>query len=163
MRTTWTSKLKAGDKAPPFHITTQDEQEWTNETLAGKKYIFFFYNHDGSETCTKQACNVRDHFELLSKLGYTIFGVSEDSARKHQKFIRKYDLPYSLIVDSDHTLARAFDIYGKKDFMGRTSDAVHRTTFIIDREGIIESVIHPVDSANHAQQIIDALKANEPV
>lgn len=161
MRTTWTSKFKAGDKAPAFHAMSHDEQLWSNETLAGKKYILFFYNHDGSETCTKEACNIRDHFELLTKLGYTIFGVSGDSARKHLKFIRKYELPYLLIVDKENLLARTFDIYGKKEFMGRVSDAVHRSTFIIDREGNIESVIHPVDSANHAQQIIDALKANE--
>ena len=159
MRTTWTSKFKAGDKAPAFHATTQDEKAWSNETLLGKRYILFFYNHDGSETCTKEACNIRDHYELLSTLGYTILGVSEDSARKHQKFIRKYELPYPIIVDAENALARIFDIYGAKEFMGRVSDAVHRTTFVIDHHGTIEAVIHPVDSAHHTQQIIDALNA----
>lgn len=160
MRRTWTSKLLPGDQAPDFHAVTQDGQRLDKSSLLGKKYILFFYNHDGSETCTKEACNMRDNFKSLKKLGYQVFGVSEDSAKKHQRFISKYDLPYPLIVDSDNALAKIFDIYGKKEFMGRISDTVHRTTFVIDEKGILEAVIHPVDSAHHATQIIQTLKAN---
>lgn len=157
MRQTWTSKLKAGDKAPDFRFVIHDDQELTHLDLLGRKYILFFYNHDGSETCTKEACNMRDHFESLTGLGYQIFGVSEDSPGKHRKFISRHALPYPLISDRDNTLAKSFDIYGKKEFMGRTSDAVHRTTFVIDEKGIIEAVIHPVNSADHAKQIIDVI------
>ena len=79
--------------------------------------------------------------------------------KKHQKFIAKYNLPYDLIADEDNALAKAFDIYGRKEFMGRISDTVHRTTFTVNDNGVIESVIHPVDSARHAEQIIELLSS----
>jgi len=135
----------------------QDSATISAQQLIGRKYILFFYNHDGSETCTKEACNIRDDFQRLKKKGYAVFGVSEDNMKKHQKFIEKYKLPYPLIADEGNVLAKSFDIFGQKEFMGRTSDAVHRTTFVVDEKGILEAVIHPVDSANHSQQIIEAL------
>lgn len=157
MRRTWTSRWKAGQTAPTFKTWLHDGSELTSSNLQGKKFILFFYNHDGSDTCTKEACNIRDHYSLLSHLGYSVYGVSEDSQKKHQKFISKFELPYPLITDENNQLAKLFDIYGQKEFMGRISDAVHRTTFVIDDRGVIESVIHPVDSANHYAQIIQSL------
>jgi len=157
MRATWTSRLKAGQPVPHFKALLQDGSTISAEQLIGKKYILFFYNHDGSETCTKEACNIRDDFQRLKKKGYLVFGVSEDNMKKHQKFIEKYNLPYPLIADVGNNVAKAFDIYGTKEFMGRISDAVHRTTFVINEKGIIEVVIHPVDSANHSKQILDSL------
>lgn len=157
MRVTWTSHLKPGDKAPSFVTILHDGSTLSSQDLAGKKYILFFYNHDGSETCTNEACNVRDHYGTLTAKGYLIFGVSEDSPKKHLKFIEKYQLPYPLISDNGNKLARQFDIYGKKEFMGRTSDAVHRTTFVMDKNGIIEAVIHPVRSSDHSEQILEAI------
>ena len=157
MRRTWTSKLKPGQPAPVFKTVLHDGTSLSSFDLKGKKYILFFYNHDGSETCTKEACNVRDHISSLTKKGYTVFGVSEDSPKKHQKFIEKYALPYALISDEGNLLARIFDIYGEKEFMGRISEAVHRTTFVVDARGILEAVIHPVDSADHVTQILEAL------
>jgi len=100
---------------------------------------------------------MKDHFKVLSGKGFTIFGVSEDTMQKHQKFISKYNLPYALISDEGNALAKLFDIYGTKEFMGRTSDAVHRTTFVINAKGKIEAVIHPVNAANHAFQILEEL------
>jgi len=157
MRRTWTSTLRPGQKTPEFSAILHDGTELTATSLRGKKYILFFYNHDGSETCTKEACNMRDNFQLLTNLGYLVIGVSEDSIKKHIRFISKFDLPYPLVADEGNVLARSFGIFGEKEFMGRTSDAVHRTTFVVNEKGIIESVIHPVDSANHAQQILESL------
>lgn len=157
MRKTWESRFSKGHVVPDFSAELHDGTILTSKALKGKKYILFFYNHDGSETCTKEACNIRDNFNQLKKAGYLIYGVSEDSAKKHQKFIEKYSLPYPLIVDHDNTLAKTFDIYGRKEFMGRISDAVHRTTFVVDEKGKIQASIHPVDSAHHSQQILDAL------
>lgn len=161
MRLTWTSRWQAGQHAPKFQVTLHDGSTLSSDQLLGKKYILFFYNHDGSETCTKEACNIRDEFHALKKLGYLVFGVSEDSIKKHQKFIEKYDLPYPLISDEGNALAKIMDIHGQKEFMGRTSDAVHRTTFVIDEKGIFEAVIHPVDSARHGQQIMEAIEQNK--
>ncbi len=159
MRATWTSKWKQGQKVPKFKSVLHDGTEITSTELLGQKYILFFYNHDGSETCTKEACNMRDNFAILKKHGYKVLGVSEDSNKKHQRFIEKYELPYSLITDEDNALAKLLDIYGEKKFMGRISDAVHRTTFVVDEKGQFELIIHPVDSANHAAQILELLKS----
>lgn len=161
MRRTWTSRWKAGQAAPPFTAILHDGTTISAEELRGKKYILFFYNHDGSATCTNEACNIRDHYSLLSKEGFSVFGVSEDSMKKHQTFIAKYQLPYPLITDTGNVLAKLFDIYGEKEFMGRISDAVHRTTFVIDADGVFLAIIHPVDSSRHSEQILGVLKENE--
>ena len=153
-RSTWESKFKPGKKAPHFEAVLHDGSVIHSKDLAGQKLVIFFYNHDGSETCTKQACNVRDHYKDLLKAGYTVFGVSVDSEKKHQNFISKYKLPYPLISDKGNALAKAFDIYGTKTFMGRTSDAVHRTTFVIDENWKIVKTIHPVISKDHVSQIL---------
>jgi len=157
MRRTWTSRLQTGHSVPSFKALLHDGSEITSASLSGKRVILFFYNHDGSETCTNEAVNMRDHFDLLTIKGLTILGVSEDSIKKHQKFIAKYNLPYALISDEGNALAKLFDIYGTKEFMGRIGDAVHRTTFVISTKGKIEAVIHPVDSSNHALQILTEL------
>jgi peroxiredoxin Q/BCP len=162
MRRTWTSRWRPGQTAPTFKAMLHDGSDITTGSLQGTKFILFFYNHDGSETCTKEACNMRDHYSQLSQLGYAVYGVSEDSQKKHQKFISKFELPYPLISDEENQLAKLFDIYGEKEFMGRISDAVHRTTFVIDEHGVIESVIHPVDSANHYEQILESLNQSNP-
>ena len=159
MRSTWTSKWKPGNLVPTFKAITHEGKEISSDQLRGKRYILFFYNHDDSETCTKEACELRDHFELLTSLGFTIIGVSEDSIKKHQKFISKYKFPYMLISDEGNQLAKLFDIYGRKEFMGRISDAVHRTTFVISADGHIEAIIHPVDSSHHTSQILEELTA----
>ncbi len=158
MRETWTSKWKPGQIAPSFKALTNENSEIASSDLKGKRYILFFYNHDDSETCTKEACELRDHYKLLTSLGFEVIGVSEDSVKKHQKFIAKYKFPFLLISDEGNKLAKLFDIYGRKEFMGRISDAVHRTTFVINAQGKIEAVIHPVDSGNHTQQILETLK-----
>lgn len=161
MRRTWTSRWKAGQAVPSFNAILHDGTTISSTQLKGKKYILFFYNHDGSGTCTNEACNIRDHYTILKNKGFAVFGVSEDSAKKHRKFIEKYQLPFPLITDEGNVLAKLFDIYGEKEFMGRISDAVHRTTFVIDASGDFIAVIHPVDSSHHAEQIIDILEQTE--
>jgi len=157
MRRTWTTKWQPGQNAPSFHGITHEGKEISSTQLRGKRYILFFYNHDDSESCTKEACDLRDHFGLLSAAGFTIIGVSEDSVRKHQKFISKYNFPFILISDEGNKIAKLFDIYGRKEFMGRISDAVHRTSFVINSQGKFEAIIHPVDSGNHSHQILESL------
>jgi peroxiredoxin Q/BCP len=155
--TTWTSKYQPGKKAPSFKAILQDGTSISSDDLKGKHVVLFFYNHDGTQTCTIEACNIRDHFTALKKAGYTVIGASVDSEKKHQNFIKKHDLPFPLISDKDNALAKKFDIYGEKKFMGRISDAVHRTTFVIDKDWKIEKTIHPVISKNHASQILGVL------
>ena len=153
LRSTWESKFRKGDTAPSFSALLHDGSSLNSEDLKGSKVIMFFYNSDGTETCTKEACNMRDNYADLVADGFKVFGISKDSERKHQGFIAKYDLPYPLISDKDNVLAKQFDIFGEKKFMGRISDAVHRTTFVMDDDWRINQVIHPVNSKDHAAQI----------
>ena len=153
-RATWTSKLKAGDKVPTFEVELQDGSKISDKSLSGTPYVLFFYPKDNTPTCTKEACNMRDNYSDLTKAGYKVFGVSKDSAKSHMNFINKFDLPYPLVVDQDNELAKKFDIFGEKKFMGRVSMAVHRTTFVVGANGKIEKVIHPVESTDHAAQIL---------
>jgi len=143
-------------KAPEFEVLLDDGTTRTSKSFKGQSLVLFFYNHDGTETCTVEACNMRDNYKALIKAGYQVIGVSEDSVRKHQNFKKKYRLPYPLISDADNALAKRFDVYGEKQFMGRTFPAVHRTTFVIGEDWKIRDVIHPVISSNHADQILES-------
>jgi peroxiredoxin Q/BCP len=90
---------------------------------------------------------------LLSK-GYTVVGISADSQKSHQKFIEKHNLPFPLIADTEKEIIKAFGVWGPKKFMGRTFDGIHRTTFIIDEQGVIEEIIDKVKTKEHASQIV---------
>lgn len=147
--------LKAGDNAPDFNSIDQNEMPIALSNFKGKKVIVYFYPQDDTPTCTKEACNLRDNFSELQKAGYEVIGISPDTAKKHKKFITKYDLPFSLVVDEDHKIAEAFGVWGEKKFMGKIYDGIHRTTFLIDESGKIERIIEDVKSAQHAEQILN--------
>ena len=146
--------LKAGDKAPNFK-GINEKGEWIKlSDFRGKKLVLFFYPQDNTPTCTIEACNLRDNYQLLQKKGYVVLGVSPDSQRKHQNFIKKFDLPYNLIADKARKIIEAYGVWGPKKFMGRVYDGLHRTTFIIGKRGKIEQVIEKVKSKEHTKQIL---------
>lgn len=153
-RTTWTSKYQPGKKAPAFKAAIHDGSTVSSKDLAGKKVVIFFYPKDNTPTCTTEACNLRDNYSALKKAGYSLYGVSKDSQKSHQNFRAKYDLPFPLISDPENELAKKFDVFGEKKFMGRVSEAVHRTTFVIDEDWKIAKTIHPVDAKDHTSQIL---------
>jgi peroxiredoxin Q/BCP len=146
--------LKIGDKAPAFKVNDQDGNEVTLTQFKGKKVILYFYPKDDTPTCTKEACNFRDNYSLLKKKGYVVLGVSVDTEKAHQKFIKKYELPFTLLADTDHKLVNAYGVWGPKKFMGREYDGIHRITFVIDEKGKIENVIDKVDSGDATAQIL---------
>lgn len=146
--------LNIGDKVPDFNLQDQDENEVTNSSLLGTKYILFFYPKDDSPGCTKEACALRDSYRKIDKAGYKIFGISPDNVKKHNKFIAKYEFQYSLLADIDKEMIQAFGLWGPKKFMGREVVGVHRTTFIVDDKGIIEHIILKVKTKEHDQQIL---------
>lgn len=147
--------LKEGDKAPHFEGTIQSGKKVSLDDYKGKKLVLFFYPKDNTPTCTTEACNLRDNYSRLKKAGYEILGISPDSEKKHQNFIEKYDLPFDLLADTDQDMLNAYGVWGEKKFMGRTYDGVHRTTFVIDENGVIEDVIKKVKAKAHADQILD--------
>ncbi|MGY8954191.1 MAG: thioredoxin-dependent thiol peroxidase [Flavobacteriales bacterium] len=146
--------LKKGDKAPSFSGIIEDESTISLSDFAGKKLILYFYPKDMTPGCTVQSCNLRDNYNMLLKKGYAILGVSADSVARHQKFIDKHDLPFSLLSDEDHTVLNAFGVWGPKKFMGKEYDGINRTTFVIDENGIIEEVIAKVKTKGHTEQIL---------
>jgi len=146
--------LKIGDKAPEFKTTIETGEQVQSSDYLGKKLVIYFYPKDNTPTCTVESCNLRDNYKKLKKAGYEILGVSADSAKKHQNFIKKYDLPFHLLVDEDLEVIKAFGVWGKKKFMGRVYDGIHRTTYVIDEKGVIEDIIYDVKSKIHTEQIM---------
>lgn len=149
--------LEAGEKAPQFTGKDQDGNTISLEDFKGSKLALFFYPKDDTPGCTKEACNLRDNYEDLLSAGIKILGVSPDSEKRHKKFIEKYNLPFPLLVDEDKEVLNKYGVWGPKKFMGKSYTGVHRTTFIINEKGNIESVIKKVKTKDHAQQIFEAI------
>ena len=148
------TSLKVGDKAPDFSASDQNGNTVTLGSLRGKTVILYFYPKDDTPGCTATACSLRDELDFLSDRNYAVVGVSADDERSHAKFARKYELPFPLLADTKLKICYAYDVYAKKMFMGRITDGIVRTTFIIDANGYIQHVIDSVDTQNHAQQIL---------
>lgn len=149
------TQLKPGDKAPAFKGIDQNGKPITSADFKGKKLVVYFYPEDNTPTCTVQACNIRDNFNLFKKAGIEIIGVSEDSSEKHKKFETKFNLPFRMIADTEHIVINAFDVWGKKQFMGKIYDCIIRTTFLIDEKGILKDVINKPDTGNHSVEILE--------
>ncbi len=146
--------LKPGQKAPLF-IGINERNETVKLTdYTNKKLVLFFYPRDNTPGCTIESCNLRDNYQLFLKNGYQVLGVSPDSVKKHQNFIRKFGLPYSLIADTDKIICNQYGVWGDKKLFGVNYQGVIRTTFVIDENGIIEQVIEDVDTADHSNQIL---------
>ena len=146
--------LKAGDKAPNFEAKDHQGIVRKLSDYKGKKLVVFFYPKASTPGCTAEACNLRDNYHTFQSQGYEILGVSADSEKRQQNFVTKYDLPFPLLADENHNVINGFGVWGPKKFMGREYDGIHRTTFVIDREGIIEEVISKVKTKDHASQIL---------
>lgn len=149
--------LNVGDQAPDFKVNNEDNEILSLSNFKGKKLILFFYPKDDSPGCTKEACNLRDNYSKLKKMGFEVLGVSPDNSKKHRKFIDKYEFQYSLLADTEKEIINAYGIWGPKKFMGREYDGLHRTTFIIDENGKIQHIFESVKTKEHAQQIMDAM------
>jgi peroxiredoxin Q/BCP len=148
------TKLKAGDAAPAFEGKDQNGNTISLNDYKGKTLVLYFYPKDDTPGCTAQACSLRDEYKFLSKKDFAVVGVSKDDEKSHQKFIKKYDLPFPLLSDVDLTVIKAYDVWGKKMFMGRIFDGIMRTTFIIKDKKIVR-VITDVDTAEHAKQVME--------
>lgn len=149
--------LTVGDKIPTVLGVNEKGEEVKASDFAGKKLVLYFYPKDSTPGCTAQACSLRDSYQSLLAKGYAILGVSVDSAVSHQKFIEKYNLPFSLIADTDKKLVEAFGVWVEKGTPDKPRKGTLRTTFIVNEEGIIEEVILPgeVKTKEHGDQILN--------
>lgn len=146
--------LQIGDKAPDFSGFDQDGKFRQLEDYKGKKLVVFFYPKASTPGCTAEACDLRDNFERFKANNYELLGISADSQKAQLKFSDKYSFPFPLLADEEKEVIQAFGVWGPKKFMGRTYDGIHRTTFIINEEGVIEDVISDVKTKAHANQIL---------
>lgn len=146
--------LQAGDKVPNFTSKDQDGNPVSLNDYKGKKLVVFFYPKANTPGCTAEACDLRDHYKELRENGYELLGVSADSEKSQKKFKDKFDFPFQLLTDESREVIDAFGVWGPKKFMGREFDGIHRTTFIIDSNGVVERVIDKVKTKEHAAQIL---------
>ena len=147
--------LKEGMKAPPFKGSDQDGKPVTLSDFKGKKLVLYFYPEDMTETCTVQACNLRDNFSSLKKNGINIIGISPDPVKKHKKFEEKYSLPFRLIADENHTIIDKYGVWGDKVLFGREYKGLIRTTFLVDEKGIIRKIFRKPRSKMHSEEIME--------
>ena len=148
-------KLKQGDKAPAFSAPDQDGKVHSLKDFKGKKVALYFYPEDDTETCTVEACNLRDNFSSLTSKGIVVLGVSPDNEKKHKKFEAKYGLPFTLLADPDRKIIEAYDVWAEKKMFGHTYMGVLRTTFLINEKGKIDHIIEKVKSKTHSAQIVE--------
>lgn len=152
-----TINLKSGDKAPEFTSVDQNGSPVKLSDFKGKKVILYFYPKDNTSGCTAEACSLRDGYEQLANLGFEVIGVSPDNQKSHQGFIKKYELPFRLIADTDQTVANLFGVWAEKKMYGKSYMGILRTTFLIDEKGIITHVISKVNTGDHVNQILETI------
>ena len=146
--------LNTGDKAPLFEGKDQDVKVVKLSDYKGKKVLLYFYPKDDTPGCTAQACNLRDNYDALLKANYVVLGVSSDDEKSHHKFIKKYNLPFTLIADPDKTINEQYGVWQEKTTFGKTYMGTVRTTFVIDENGVIQEIISKVTTENHTEQIL---------
>ncbi len=147
--------LNVGDKAPDFLGVDEEGRELSLNDFSGKRLVLYFYPKDSTPGCTAEACSLRDGMDELVAAGYSVVGVSADSAASHQRFKGKQTLNFPLIADIERKLIEAYGVWGEKKMAGRTYMGIIRTTFVIAPDGTIERVIKKVDTKNAARQILD--------
>ena len=147
----------AGDPVPPFSMTADDGTTVSDRSLAGHRYVLYFYPKDDTPGCTTQACSLRDNWERVRDAGMEVFGVSPDSVRSHVKFRQKYDLPYRLLADEGHAVADQFGVWIEKSFAGKHYMGTERTSFMVGEDGRIERVFPRVKPDEHVDLLLGAL------
>ena len=151
--------LEEGDPAPIFTAEAQDGKTVSLQELKGKAVVLYFYPKDDTPGCTKEACAFRDSFDEFKSAGAVVLGVSPDSAASHEKFSRKFNLPFDLLADPEKKIVQDYGVWGEKSFMGRNYLGVHRVTFLIAPDGRIARIWPAVKPEHHSAEVLDALQA----
>jgi peroxiredoxin Q/BCP len=153
--------LTEGQPAPDFTAETDKGETVALKDFAGKHVVLYFYPKDDTPGCTVEACNFRDNFSVLQNEDAVVLGISLDNVASHQKFRDKFELPFPLLADPDHTVADAYGVYGQKEFMGRQYMGVDRATFLIGPDGTLEKVWPKVKPDGHAGEVLAELRSHQ--
>jgi peroxiredoxin Q/BCP len=148
--------LKEGDAAPDFTARDAEGNEVRLADLRGRRVVLYFYPKDDTPGCTRQACSLRDSHSVFEEQGIKVLGVSLDDEESHRRFAEKYDLPFTLLADTDHALAEAYGVYGEQSWGGKQYMGVDRKTFLIDGEGKIRKIFDKVNVDQHADEVLQA-------
>jgi len=151
--------IEEGEPAPDFELTSDAGDTVRLSDLRGKPVVLYFYPKDDTPGCTTQACGLRDAYGELEREGAVVLGVSPDSEKSHVKFKEKYDLPFTLLADTDHAVAEQYGVWAKKKYMGRTYWGVLRSTFVIDAYCSVKRVMHKVKPDSHADDVLATLRS----
>ncbi|MFO0705556.1 MAG: thioredoxin-dependent thiol peroxidase [Nitrospira sp.] len=151
-------EVEAGEKAPDWSLPDQDGKTVSLKSFKGKQVVLYFYPKDDTPGCTKEACDFRDNIAPIKKTGAVVFGVSFDGQAAHQKFIAKYELPFTLLSDEDKAVAKAYGVYKEKSMYGKKYWGIERSTFVIDGKGIIKAAFRKVKVTGHVGEVLAALK-----
>jgi thioredoxin-dependent peroxiredoxin len=151
--------LQPGDTVPDFHLESDDGQSYSRKSLAGQRFVLYFYPKDDTPGCTREACDFRDHQRRFDAAHVKVLGVSSDGQKSHARFRSKYSLEFPLLVDPDRTLAQAFGAVGQKKMYGKSSIGVIRSTFVVGPDGTILRTFSPVKVDGHAAAVLQALDA----
>ena len=147
--------LKIGDNLPAFSCQDDKGNIVSQDDFKGKNIVLFFYPRANTPGCTAQACNLSENYNRLTEAGYSIYGVSADQVKHQSSFSNKFGFPYPLLADTEKTLINSFGVWGFKKFMGKEYEGILRTTFVLNKEGVITKVIEKVKTKDHTSQILD--------
>jgi thioredoxin-dependent peroxiredoxin len=148
-----------GQPAPDFALKTDGGDTVSLASLRGKQVVLYFYPKDDTPGCTTQACGIRDQWAEFEQEGAVVLGVSPDDEKSHEKFKKKYDLPFTLLADTGHAVANSYGVWGEKKYLGKSYMGVTRATFVIDADGNVKKVFPQVKPATHADDVLAALRA----
>jgi len=157
MAGTFESKLKEGDLAPEFTAPTNGGGTVSLADFRGKHVVLYFYPKDNTPGCTIEACAFRDEFAEFKRKGAVVLGVSVDPVKAHDKFVKKYELPFTLVADEDRKIVEAYGVWGRKSFMGLKFMGIHRVTFLIGPDGRIKKIWGKVKVGKHPKEVLEAL------
>jgi len=146
-----------GKKAPQFSLPNQEGKKVALKDFLGKKVVLYFYPKDLTSGCTREACDFRDSFPDFSKLKTVVLGVSADSAATHVKFIQKYELPFELLSDEKKEVLEKYGVWKEKSMYGKKYMGIERSTFVIDKEGIVRKVFRKVKVDGHVEEVLKTL------
>lgn len=150
--------VQVGDKAPAIALPSDTGDSVTLASLKGKTVIVYFYPKDDTSGCTTEACEFRDRFPRFSKEDAVVLGVSPDSVASHAKFKKKYELPFTLLADTEKTVCQAYGVWKEKSMYGRKYMGVERTTFVINGKGVITHIFEKVKPTGHADEVMQAIR-----
>jgi len=149
--------LEIGKKAPDFTLPDFEGKKHKLSDYRGKPVVLYFYPKDNTSGCTKEACSFRDNFSVYKKAGVTVLGVSIDDEKSHEKFINKYELPFTLLSDKDKKVVQKYGVWAEKSMYGKKYWGTLRKTFVLDEEGNIVHIFNKVNTATHAQDVLEIL------